>query len=110
MSSGTFSSSVQTLTCHGVICASAVARPDTPPGAMSFGMVNIGREMPTRALPITVKNISGKNFFMTTSFGKNCRFAAFAVKAAAAGRAESKTYFPHFIIFPSINKIIIDRI
>ena len=98
MSSGTFSSSVQTLTCHGVMCASAVARPDTPPGATSFGMVNIGREMPTRALPITVKNISDKNFFMTTPFGKKS-FRCFSVRAAAAGRAESKTYFPHFIIF-----------
>ena len=52
-SSGTFSIRFHILTRIGVMCASAVDRPDTPPGAMSFGMVNIERLSPTSALPIT---------------------------------------------------------
>ena len=52
-SSGTFSIRFHILTRIGVMYASAVDRPDTPPGAMSFGMVNIERLRPTSALPTT---------------------------------------------------------
>ena len=44
-SSGTFRSRVQRLIRRGVTQAGAVARPEMPPGAMSFGMVNIAREV-----------------------------------------------------------------
>ena len=56
--SGTFSSSDQMLTRIGVIWARAVARPETPPGAMSFGIVKMEREIATSPLPSTVKKIS----------------------------------------------------
>ena len=50
--------------------ASAVARPDTPPGAMSFGTVKIDRPKPTSAVPITVKSRSSTSSF-TEMFFKN---------------------------------------
>ncbi|MPM10174.1 hypothetical protein SDC9_56499 [bioreactor metagenome] len=56
--SGTLSASVQTPTESGVICASAVARPLTPPGAMLLGMVNSTSPAATRPLPSTMAMIS----------------------------------------------------
>ena len=51
---GMFIISVHTLTRMGVMKASAVARPDTPPGAISFGTVNMDSAKPTSAVPKTV--------------------------------------------------------
>ena len=52
--SGMFIISAHTLTRMGVTKASAVDRPDTPPGAMSFGTVNMDSAKPTSAVPTTV--------------------------------------------------------
>ena len=60
-SSGRFSTIIHapTLT-DGTTCASAVARPETPPGAISFGTLKTAMDAAISAQPITTQTASPK--------------------------------------------------
>ena len=64
--SGTLSSSdhAPTVINPPVTCVSAVARPDTPPGAMSFGIVNIASPSATSAVPAPMAAASSSHCFV----------------------------------------------
>ena len=92
-SSGTFKSKAQAPTLMwGVRWARAVARPETPPGAMSLGTVNTAMGRPTSTVPSRIKTRSSRKPFQP--WGPRIFFigivSRFQVNDDEIGKSESR--------------------